>query len=95
MDQTSTIHSVDTGYIHAIFKLSFSKQYKIQHFNPLCQGWPTSQRPTATFIVLPQRSTSHTWAHISITPCLPHTNTYLCSATFIVMIAHQHDKNRT
>jgi len=28
MDQTSTIHSVDTGFIHAIFKLSFSKQYK-------------------------------------------------------------------
>jgi len=26
MDQTSTIHSVDTGLIHAVFKLSFSKQ---------------------------------------------------------------------
>jgi len=29
MDQTCTIHSVDTGFIHAVFKLSFSKQYKI------------------------------------------------------------------
>ena len=29
MDQTSTIHSMDTGFIYAVFKLSFSKQYKI------------------------------------------------------------------
>jgi len=29
MDQTSAIHSVDTGSIYAVFKLSFSKQYKI------------------------------------------------------------------
>jgi len=29
MDQTSTIHSVVTGFIHAVFMLSFSKQYKI------------------------------------------------------------------
>jgi len=57
MDQTSTVHSVDTGFIHAVFKLSFSQKY----FNPLCQEWPTSQRPTATFlIVLPQRATSYT-----------------------------------
>jgi len=61
MDQTSTVHSVDTGFIHAVFKLSFSQKY----FNPLCQEWPTSQRPTATFlIVLPQRATSYTWAHM-------------------------------
>jgi len=85
---------VDTGYIHAIFKLSFSKQYKIQRFNLLCQGWPTSQRPTATFIMLPQSATSHTWAHMSITPSLPHSNTYLCSATIIIMITQQHDKNK-
>jgi len=29
MDQTDTIHSVDTGFIHTVFKVSFSKQYKI------------------------------------------------------------------
>jgi len=29
MDQTSTIRSVDTEFIHAVFELSFSKQYKI------------------------------------------------------------------
>jgi len=29
MDQTSTIHSVDTGFIYAVFMLLFSKQYKI------------------------------------------------------------------
>ena len=29
MDQTSTTHSVDTGIIYAVFKLSFSKQYEI------------------------------------------------------------------
>jgi len=29
MKQTSTIHSVDTGLIYAVLKLSFSKQYKI------------------------------------------------------------------
>jgi len=26
MDQTSTIYSVDAGFIYAVFKLSFSKQ---------------------------------------------------------------------
>jgi len=35
MNQTSTIHSVDTGLIYAVLKLSFSKQYKIWCFNPL------------------------------------------------------------
>jgi len=29
LNQTSTIHSVDTGLIHAVLKMSFSKQYKI------------------------------------------------------------------
>jgi len=29
MDQTSTIHSVDTGFIHGVLKLSFTKQYKM------------------------------------------------------------------
>jgi len=33
MEQTSTIHSVDTGFTYAL--LSFSKQYKVQRFNPL------------------------------------------------------------
>jgi len=29
INQTSTIHSVDTELIYAVLKLSFSKQYKI------------------------------------------------------------------
>jgi len=29
MDQSGTIHSVDTGSIYVVFKLSFSNQYKI------------------------------------------------------------------
>jgi len=29
MDQTSTIHSVDTRFIHGVFKLSFFKQYNL------------------------------------------------------------------
>jgi len=29
MNQTSTIHSMNTGLIYAVLKLSFSKQYKI------------------------------------------------------------------
>jgi len=29
LNQTSTIHSVDTGLIYKILKLSFSKHYKI------------------------------------------------------------------
>jgi len=29
MNQTSTIHSVETGLIYVVFKLSFSKPYKI------------------------------------------------------------------
>ena len=49
----------------------------------------------ATFpIVLPQRATSYTWPHMNITPSLLHSNTYLCSATFIVNITHQRDKDR-
>ena len=36
MEQTGTIQSVDTGFIYAVFKLSFSKQYKIQCFNQGC-----------------------------------------------------------
>jgi len=36
MEQRSTIHSVDTGFTYkCLFKLSFSKQYKVQRFNPL------------------------------------------------------------
>jgi len=35
MDQTSTIHSVDPGFVYAVSKLSFSKQYKIECFNSL------------------------------------------------------------
>jgi len=33
MNQTNTIHSVDTGLIHAVSKLSISKQRKIWCFN--------------------------------------------------------------
>ena len=39
IEQTSTIHSVDTELIYVVLKLSFSKQYKIQCLNPLCQGF--------------------------------------------------------
>jgi len=35
MEQTSTIYSVDTRFIYAGFKLSFSMQYKIPCFNLL------------------------------------------------------------
>jgi len=35
MDQASTIHSVDTGLIYAVFKFSFSKQYKVKCFNSM------------------------------------------------------------
>jgi len=35
MDQISTILSADTGYIYAVFMLSFCNQYKLQCFNPL------------------------------------------------------------
>jgi len=33
MDQTSAVHSVDTGIIYAVFKLSFSKQEKFSKQN--------------------------------------------------------------
>jgi len=39
MKQTSTSHSVNTELIYAVLKLSFSKQYKVMCFNPLCQGF--------------------------------------------------------
>jgi len=45
----------------------------------LLQGWPTSQKPRATFLtVLQQRVISYTWAHMkNITLSLPHPHTYL------------------
>jgi len=56
----------------------------------------TSQRSRATFLTaLPQRATPYTLAHTNITPSLPHSNTYLCSSTFVVNIRHQHDNDRT
>jgi len=59
-------------------------------------GWPTSQRPRATFlIVLPQRATSYAWAHTNITSPLRRSHAYLCLARFIVNITHQHDIDRT
>jgi len=36
---------------------------RVQH--DIIQGWPTSQKPRATFLTgLPQRATSYAWAHI-------------------------------
>ena len=61
----------------------------------ICQGWPTSQRPRATFLtVLPQRATSYTLAHMKITPSFPHWHTYPYSTTFVVHTAHQHGNDR-
>ena len=55
MKETRTIHSVDTELIYAALKLSFSKQYKIYCFNPLCQGfsnffvlWPHFKKGVST-----------------------------------------------
>jgi len=64
----------------------------------LLQGWPTSQKPRATFLtVLQQRTISHTWAHMkNITPSLPHPRTHICIARFIANITHhQQDNDRT
>jgi len=43
----------------------------------LLWGLPTSHRPRATFLtVLQQRATSYTrWAHMNVTPSLPHSHT--------------------
>ena len=36
------------------------------------------------------------WAHMNITPSLPHSHTYFCLARFIVNITyHQYENNRT
>ena len=40
MNQTNTIHSVDTGLDYTVCKLSFSTQYKIQYFDLPCQCFP-------------------------------------------------------
>jgi len=63
----------------------------------LLQGLPTTQRPRDTFLtVLQQRATSYGWwAHMKVTPSLPHLHTYFCSTRFIVNITHhQHDNDR-
>jgi len=43
----------------------------------LLWGLPTNHRPRATFLtVLQQRATSYTrWAHMNVTPSLPHSHT--------------------
>ena len=46
------------------------------------------------FIVLPQKATSYTWSHMNITPSLPGSHTYLCSARFTVNNTYQHDNDR-
>jgi len=41
-------------------------------------GGYTSQIPRATLLtVLPQSHINHKWAHVKITPSLPHSHTYL------------------
>jgi len=53
-------------------------------------------RQSATFLTAsPQRVTSYTWAHMNITPSLPHWNTYLCSTGFIANTTHQYDNDGT
>jgi len=63
----------------------------------ICQGWPTSQRPRATFLtVLPQRPTSYTWAHMNISHPISSSLAHIpLPATFVVTITHQHDNDRT
>ena len=62
----------------------------------VCQGWPTTLRRRATFFtVLQQRAISYTRAYKKITPPLTYLSTYLCLATFIVNVTHQHDNNRS
>ena len=70
------------------------------------QGWPTSQRPRATFFtVLLQRATSYTWAHMNITPShIPSTRTHIHTQTdslftlfsqiYCKCNTHQHDTDR-
>ena len=61
----------------------------------LQQGWPTSQRPKATFLtVLTQGATSCTWAHMNTTLSLPRSHTYLYPARYIANITHQHNDDR-
>jgi len=53
------------------------------------------QEPHFFTSVLPQRTTTYTWAHMNISPSLPHPHTYLCITRIIVNITHQHDNDRT
>jgi len=61
----------------------------------LLQGLPTSQRPRITFLtVLQERVASYTWwAHMNVTPSLPHLRTYFCLARFIVNVTHHEHGN--
>lgn len=80
------------------------KIYNKVLFFHLKQGWPTSQRPTATFFycvtaksyIIRMGTHEH---HPSFPPSLSHTHahkkyTHLCSARFIVNVTHQHDNDR-
>jgi len=51
----------------------------------LLQGWPTGQRPRATFLIVSQqRATSYTRAHMNITPSLPHSHILLFLSLFAI-----------
>ena len=72
-------------------------QFFLNDMFPLDQGWPTIQKPRATFLtVFLQRAKSCTRYNdrMNITPPLTHINTYLCSARFIVNVTHQYDNDR-
>ena len=82
---------------HTFFnKISSDSIEKINKITAYVRGIQPvrDQEPHFSFVLL-QRATSYTWAHINITPSLPHSHTRLCSARFIVNITHQHDNGIT
>jgi len=56
-------------------------------------GWPSSQRPRATFIIVLRKKPCHTHWHTWTLPHVFLTQTYLCSVRFIAKITHQHDNH--
>jgi len=71
--------------------------FKHQIADVVNQQWPTSQRPSATFLtVLRQRATSYTLTHMNITPLfLTHTNLLLSWIQCKYSITYQYDNDRT
>jgi len=96
MDQTSTMHSVNTGFIHAVLSCHFPSNIKYSVLILYVRSCQPVTDQQLHFLLCNRKEPYHTRGHTWTSPHLFPTKTRtFASATFIVNITHQHDKDRT